>query len=236
MKEPHPYGVFHDFNHDSPLVRAFVKRNLKFLLEEYRIDGFRFDMTKGFTQNSSTEATAGSYDALRIAILKDYNETVREVNPEAVVILEHFCDEKEESELAEEGMQLWRNLNHAYCQSAMGYPSNSDFTPLVTFGTTMPYGGWVGFMESHDEERTAFKQIAYGEGPLKSDINVRMKQLAANASFFSRHPVLRWYGSLVKWDTMCRLKKGDGQVGNLCTGNIWTMKLGKGCAIHMRNC
>lgn len=58
VKEPHPYGVFHDFNHDSPLVRAFVKRNLKFLLEEYRIDGFRFDMTKGFTQNSSTEATA----------------------------------------------------------------------------------------------------------------------------------------------------------------------------------
>lgn len=94
MKEPHPYGVFHDFNHDSPLVRAFVKRNLKFLLEEYRIDGFRFDMTKGFTQNSSTEATAGNYDASRIAILKDYNETVREVNPEAVVILEHFCDEK----------------------------------------------------------------------------------------------------------------------------------------------
>lgn len=188
VKEPHPYGVFHDFNHDSPLVRAFVKRNLKFLLEEYRIDGFRFDMTKGFTQNSSTEATAGNYDASRIAILKDYNETVREVNPEAVVILEHFCDEKEESELAEEGMQLWRNLNNAYCQSAMGYPSNSDFTPLVTFGTTMPYGGWVGFMESHDEERTAFKQIAYGEGPLKSDINVRMKQLAANASFFFTAP------------------------------------------------
>ncbi len=70
----------------------------------------------------------------------------------------------------------------------MGYPSNSDFTPLVTFGTTMPYGGWVGFMESHDEERTAFKQIAYGEGPLKSDINVRMKQLAANASFFFTAP------------------------------------------------
>ena len=97
MKEPHPYGVFHDFNHESPLVRAFVKRNLKFLLEEYHIDGFRFDMTKGFTQNSSTEATAGKYDASRIVILKDYNGAIREVNPQAVVILEHFCDEKEEA-------------------------------------------------------------------------------------------------------------------------------------------
>ena len=188
VKEPHPYGVFHDFNHESPLVRAFVKRNLKFLLEEYHIDGFRFDMTKGFTQNSSTEATAGKYDASRIAILKDYNGAIREVNPQAVVILEHFCDEKEESELAEEGMQLWRNLNNAYCQSAMGYQSDSDFTPLVTFGTTMPYGGWVGFMESHDEERTAFKQIAYSGEPLKSDLNARMKQLATNASFFFTAP------------------------------------------------
>lgn len=188
VKEPHPYGVFHDFNHESPLVRSFVKRNLKFLLEEYHIDGFRFDMTKGFTQNNSTEATASKYDASRIAILKDYNRAIREVNPQAIVILEHFCEEKEESELAEEGMQLWRNLNNAYCQSAMGYSSNSDFTPLVTLGTTMPYGGWVGFMESHDEERMAFKQIAYSEEPFKSDLNARMKQLATNASFFFTVP------------------------------------------------
>jgi pullulanase len=41
---PHPYSVFHDFNHESPLVRKFVKRNLQFLLNEYHIDGFRFDL------------------------------------------------------------------------------------------------------------------------------------------------------------------------------------------------
>ena len=173
---------------EKPLMRQFMLESVKYWIDEYHIDGFRFDMTKGFTQNSSTEATAGKYDASRIAILKDYNGAIREVNPQAVVILEHFCDEKEESELAEEGMQLWRNLNNAYCQSAMGYQSDSDFTPLVTFGTTMPYGGWVGFMESHDEERTAFKQIAYSGEPLKSDLNARMKQLATNASFFFTAP------------------------------------------------
>ena len=68
---PHPYSVFHDFNHESPLVRNFVKRNLQFLLEEYNIDGFRFDLTKGFTQRSSNESTASAYDASRIAILKE---------------------------------------------------------------------------------------------------------------------------------------------------------------------
>ena len=48
MQKRHPYSVFHDFNHESPLVRKFVKRNLQFLLNEYHIDGFRFDLTKGF--------------------------------------------------------------------------------------------------------------------------------------------------------------------------------------------
>ena len=58
-----PYSVFHDFNHESPLVRKFVKRNLQFLLKEYKVDGFRFDLTKGFTQTSCTESTASNYDA-----------------------------------------------------------------------------------------------------------------------------------------------------------------------------
>lgn len=38
---PHPYSVFQDFNHESPLVRKFVKRNLKFLLDEYKITCWR---------------------------------------------------------------------------------------------------------------------------------------------------------------------------------------------------
>ena len=74
---PHPFSVFHDFNHESPLVREFVKRNLKFLLEEYKFDGFRFDLTKGFTQNKSNESTASNKDDSRVVILKDYYKTVR---------------------------------------------------------------------------------------------------------------------------------------------------------------
>lgn len=68
VEAPHPYSVFHDFNHESPLVRKFVKRNLQFLLKEYKVDGFRFDLTKGFTQTSCTESTASNYDAGRIAV------------------------------------------------------------------------------------------------------------------------------------------------------------------------
>lgn len=184
---PHPYSVFHDFNHESPLVKKFVKRNLQFLLQEYKIDGFRFDLTKGFTQQSSTESTASNYDASRIAILKEYNDAIKEVNSNAVVILEHFTELKEEEELADDGMQLWRNGNYAYCQSAMGYSSDSSFGSLYT-GTSMTFGGWVGYMESHDEERMSYKAKTWGDGTIATSLGDRMKQAQVNAAFFFTVP------------------------------------------------
>lgn len=180
---PHPYSVFHDFNHESELVRSFVKRNLAFLLDEYHIDGFRFDLTKGLTQRTCTEATVADYDAGRIGILKEYYDAVTAVKPEAVVILEHFCCEEEEKELAGYGMKLWRDANNAYCQSGMGWKEYSDFSCLYTGTNSMTYGGYVGFMESHDVERVAYKALAYGNGVIAKDLSVRMSQLAANAAF-----------------------------------------------------
>jgi len=175
---PHPYSVFHDFNHENEWVRAYVKRNLQFLLEEYNLDGFRFDLTKGFTQKKSSESTASNYDASRVAILKDYHSAIREVKENAFVILEHFCDDREEKELATDGLHLWRNMNYAYCQSAMGWSEGSDFGRMYS---NEPM--WIGFMESHDEERMAYKQSQWGNGALKTDLVTRMKQLEANAAF-----------------------------------------------------
>jgi len=184
---PHPYSVFHDWNHENKMVRDHVKRNLEYLLTEYKVDGFRFDLTKGFTNKKTTESTASNYDASRIAVLKDYNSAIKAVNPDAVVILEHFCDLSEEKELAGDGMKVWRNLNNAYCQTAMGFSSDSGFTGLWT-GTSMPFGSYVGFMESHDEERTAYKSKTYGVSTVKDNLGVRMKREALNAAFFFTVP------------------------------------------------
>ncbi|MFA6838119.1 MAG: alpha-amylase family glycosyl hydrolase, partial [Dysgonamonadaceae bacterium] len=185
---PHPYSVFHDFNHESPLVRKFVKRNLEFLLNEYHVDGFRFDLTKGFTQKLSTESSASNYDATRIAILKDYNSAIKVVNPKAYVILEHFAVDSEEMELSNAGMMLWRNVNWAYCQSAMGFSSESDFSRTYYKTSSRPANSLISYMESHDEERASFKQTAYGTGILKTDLTARMSQLATNAAFFLTVP------------------------------------------------
>ena len=193
VNAPHPYSVFHDFNHDAQIdgkfiVRDFVKRNLLFLLEEYNIDGFRFDLTKGFTQKNSTESSASNYDASRVAILKEYNNTIKEVNPNAYVILEHFADDREETELSNEGMMVWRNMNWQYGQSAMGYKDDSGFTRTY-YGTVRPTNSLVSYMESHDEERLAYKQVTWGNGIIKTSLSARMSQLATIAAFFFTVPV-----------------------------------------------
>jgi pullulanase/glycogen debranching enzyme len=41
---PHPYSVFHDFNHAYSGTREYFKRVLEHWLKEYKLDGFRFDL------------------------------------------------------------------------------------------------------------------------------------------------------------------------------------------------
>ena len=187
---PHPYSVFNDFNHESPPVRKFVKRNLQFLLEEYKVDGFRFDLTKGFTQNKngSPNIDNSAKDDSRIAILKDYHAAIKTVKPEAFVILEHFCEDREEIELSNDGMMVWQNMNGYYCQSAMGWPENSDFSGTYYGTASRPANSLVSYMESHDEERAAYKQIQWGNEILKTDLTARMSQLSVNAAFFFTVP------------------------------------------------
>lgn len=185
---PHPFSVFHDFNHEVPEVKEYIKRNLVYLLEEYKIDGFRFDLTKGFTNRQCNESTASNYDQSRINILKEYNAAIKAVRPDACVILEHFCAESEEKALAQDGMMCWRNMNYAYCQSAMGYQSGSGVAGVYANGSSMPKNSLIGFMESHDEERTAYKATQWGNLLVKTDMSVRINQAIANVAQFLTVP------------------------------------------------
>jgi 1,4-alpha-glucan branching enzyme len=189
VKAKHPYNVYHDINHESDFVRAFVKRNLKYLLEEFNIDGFRFDLTKGFTQNNTlgNETAWSRLDESRVAILKDYADAVWAYDKDAVVIFEHLSDNTEEKRLAEHGIKLWRKMSEPYGQTAMGYSSKSSFSNLYA-GSNMPFGSLVGYMESHDEERLSYKQTKWGISEVKDNLSVRMKRLALNAAFFFTVP------------------------------------------------
>jgi hypothetical protein len=95
------------------------------------------------------------------------------VNDEAYVILEHLADNSEEKVLADYGMMLWGNMNYAYNEATMGYHdgNKSDFSGIshLSRGWSAPH--LVGYMESHDEERLMFKNLAYGNS--SGDYNIQ---------------------------------------------------------------
>ena len=80
MRLTHSYGIGADFNHSNELTKNYTKRVIKHWIEEFKIDGFRWDLTKGFTQNCSSgdNSCTDSYQSDRIAILKEYADYLME--------------------------------------------------------------------------------------------------------------------------------------------------------------
>ena len=156
---PHPPNCWgNDFDHYVQPTRDYMDRINTFWINEYNIDGIRFDFTKGFTNSSN----ADSYQSTRISALKRIADTLWDINPDFYVILEHWGPDQEEKELSNYGMMLWGNVVHAYYEAAMGYTANSDFKWGIH-----KERGWndkhlITYMESHDEERTAFQIKSYG--------------------------------------------------------------------------
>jgi hypothetical protein len=196
MKTPNPwfnesspnqvYRWGADFNHESIQTQQLVDRITSYWLTEYKIDGFRFDFTKGFT---NTQGDGSSYDASRIAILKRMADKIWSVNPDAYIILEHFAPNSEEKELAEYGLMLWGNNNYNYAEAAMGY--SSDLTSVSALGRGWSVPNLVSYMESHDEERLMYKTITYGS--VSDDYNtknlkVALKRMQLDALFLLTVP------------------------------------------------
>lgn len=193
----HPYNVGYDFNHESTETRTYMERLVRYWLTEYHVDGFRFDMSKGFTQRNSypnNVALWGQYDASRIAILNNYANYIRSVKPEAFIILEHFADNSEEIELSGNGMMLWGNMNGSYINAAGGWNSNnySDLSWVSYKKRGWAQPNLVGYMESHDEERIMYKNITSGNSS-KPPYNVKdtttgLKRIELAANFFYTVP------------------------------------------------
>jgi hypothetical protein len=160
----HEFNVFNDFNHESQATKKYVKYCLEYWMNEFKIDGFRFDLSKGFTQNNTlgNEFAWGQYDASRVAIWKDYADFMWSLDPDSYVILEHFAENSEEKELAEYGMMIWGKMYEQYKDAALGYSTTVNLT-----GISHTSRGWsnphlIGYMESHDEQRIAFECKTYG--------------------------------------------------------------------------
>lgn len=158
----HDFNVGYDLNHESPATRRFSKRVFRYWVEEFRVDGYRLDLSKGFTQNNTLGNVGawGAYDQSRIDILQDYANEVWSVDPETYMILEHFADNNEESELSNRGFFSWGNMNHEYNEATMGY--NSNLNGALASSRGWPNNSLVAYAESHDEERLVYKNTQFG--------------------------------------------------------------------------
>lgn len=167
---PHDYGYPCDFDHESTYTRAYVDTVLSYWVREYHADGYRLDLSKGFT-NTWTIGGAGNmaqYDASRINSLKRLGNVLWAKHPGTFIILEHFADNQEEKELADFGFLLWSGGygNQTYRNAGKGWPNDdSNFDWAVSYknpGRNFAFHNLVGYMESHDEQRLAYDIKTYG--------------------------------------------------------------------------
>ncbi len=223
VEATHPFNVGYDFNHESDATKTFVNRVTTYWLDEYKVDGFRFDLSKGFTQKISTnDGTFRTYDQGRIDVLKYYADNIWTTNPDAYVILEHFAANDEEEELSDYGMMLWSNHNHNFNEATMGYnsgnKSNFEWIDYKKKGWSNPHA--VGYMESHDEERLMYKNGEFGNA--SGSYSVKDKSTAldrvemATAFFYSfPGPKMIWQFGEMGYDFSIN-RCEDGTISNDC--------------------
>ena len=226
----------YDFNHESDYTVNFFNDVLSFWMNEYQVDGFRFDFTKGLSNTLyyGADNWASAYDASRIANLKAYADHVWANDPEneAYVIFEHLSDNSEETELANYGIMLWGNMNYSFNENTLGWSGNTDIS-----WASYENRGWndpnlVVYMESHDEERLMYKNLQFGNSNGSynvTELNTALdRQEAATAIFYSiPGPKMIWQFGEMGYDYSINYCPGSGTIDDGCRlepkPDIWTL-------------
>ena len=159
-----------DWNHDFEPAHEMFTRVFQYWLKEYKVDGFRLDLSHGLCGETKYNSPEN---------LKDYYQKgVQATSPGAYMILEHWGDRATQDRpgLIEAGMLCWINTNNAYCQTAMGWLKDGD-----SFADANK-AGYVSYAESHDEERMQYKAKTWGAYNIKED-SVRLGRVAENVAF-----------------------------------------------------
>jgi hypothetical protein len=170
----HSYGVGNDFNHSSAYTKYFTKRVIKQWVDEFKIDGFRWDLTKGFTQacTSGDETCTNAYQADRVAVLKEYADYSWSLDANHYVIFEHLGADNEEQQWANyrigetpsKGIMMWGEMTYAYSQLIEGYTTGADISRIGSDAHGFTGKRLIGYPESHDKDRLMYSAITYGVG------------------------------------------------------------------------
>ena len=161
-------GYGEEWNHDFGPAHEMFTRAFEYWLKEYKIDGYRLDLSHGLCGNTNNA----------VSNLKDYYQNgVKATSSDAYMILEHWGNGQDQ--LISAGMQCWTGnvITNAYCQTAMGWLKDGDGFDGAN------RAGYVSYAESHDEERMQYKAKTYGNGDLQTNEAARLGRVAENVAF-----------------------------------------------------
>ncbi|WP_426486598.1 alpha-amylase family glycosyl hydrolase [Flavobacterium sp. 2] len=211
----HTYSVGEDFNHQSLKTQYYVERVVKQWIQEYKIDGFRWDLTKGFTQacTASDESCTNAYQQDRVDILKKYADYSWSLDPTHYTIFEHLGSDSEEQQWANyrvgetpsKGVMMWGKMTDQYNQLSMGYSSSSNISRMMSSSRGFTANRLMGYAESHDEERLMYKNVQYGNTSgtynVKS-LNTALSRMSAigAVSLLIPGPKMIWHFGELGWD------------------------------------
>lgn len=168
---PHSDNVYEDWNHGFAPAHEMFTRALKYWLTEYKVDGFRMDLSHGFCSEQAGTSVGN--------IMDYYTNGVQAASPGAYFILEHWGSNmgSERPQLVNAGMMCWNNTANAYMQTTMGWLKDGD-----SF-TDANQDNYVSYCESHDEERMQYKAKMWGNGDLASNESARIARVPVNIAF-----------------------------------------------------
>ncbi|MFN3753155.1 alpha-amylase family glycosyl hydrolase [Flavobacterium sp.] len=209
----HSYNVGSDLNHfretgpGGNMTNTYALRTIQYWINEFKIDGYRWDLTKGFTNQctSNDEACTNGYRTDRVAKMKWYADNQWAADPNSLVIFEHLGtggSAAEEIEWANyqrngdtKGIMQWRKMTDPYANLLKG---NSADLSAVTDANNYRF---VGYAESHDEERVVYKALTEA-GQTQGNLAKVLQRLPAMGSVFFMvpGPKMIWHFGDLGWD------------------------------------
>jgi len=202
----HTYSVGNDFNHSNQITKDYTKRVIKHWIEEFNIDGFRWDLTKGFTQNctSGDENCTNGYQQDRVDVLREYVDYSWSLDPYHYAIFEHLGSDSEEQQWANyrigetipKGVMMWKEMWNDYKNLGNGSAANISGMGSNEHGFTMKRA--LGYPESHDKDRVMYEMVTFGASNGSYDITdlntalTRMSTIGAT-SIMIPGPKMLWH-------------------------------------------
>ena len=207
----HSYSVGTDLNHQSPLTQYYMNRIQKQWINEFKIDGFRWDLTKGVTQNCtpSDQNCTNRYQQDRVDVLKKYVDYSWELDPNHYAIFEHLGASNEEQQWANykiaegKGVMMWSEQFAPYTQLIEGNGGNKNISGMLNTSKGFTGRRVIGYPESHDKDRLMFQARQYGASAEIKSLTGALKRMASIAAISTPipGPKMLWQFAELGWDS-----------------------------------